>query len=121
MGLGDFFRTVAETKELHRDPSLRSRYYKVNYTKAKERVLEYANKHNIQVKNIDDTHRELFLQGSRYHVIVSILQVNPIETSIDFKVEVYGLFGFNKPKKTILSFYKYLNETLTFKGTGLHP
>jgi len=121
MGFFSAFQTVAESKELHTDPTLRSRYYKTNYAKTKAVILEYAKNEGIDVRSIDDEHRELFLQGGRFHIIVSIVQVNPIETSVDFKVEVYGIIGFNRPKKMIHSMYKYLDENLSFKGVALHP
>ena len=121
MGFLSFFQTIAESKELHTDVQLRSRYYKTNYRKVKAVILEYAKANDIQVKNIDDDHKEIFLQGGRYHIITSIVQVNPYETSADFKVEVYGLVGFGKPKKLILDLYKYLDSNLMFKGVGLHP
>jgi hypothetical protein len=121
MGFLSFFHTIAESKELHSDTVLRSRYYKTNYAKAKAVVLEFAKEKGLDVRNIDDVHKELFLQGSRFHVIVSIVQVNPIETSIDLKVEIYGLLGFNRPKNKIVEYYAYLDQNLPFKGVGLHP
>ena len=121
MGMLDVFKTVAETKELHVDPYLRSHYYKTNYQKAKDAVLLHAKELKLDVRHVDDVHKELFLQGPRHHVICSIVQVSPIETSVDFKVEVYGLLGMNKPKNIILGFYRYLDKELPFKGTSLHP
>ncbi len=121
MGFFSFLNNTAETKELHSDAELRSRYYKTNYPKAKAVVLEHVNDLKASVRNIDDEHKELFIQGDRYHIIVSLVQVNPIETSIDFKVEVYGLAGFGRPKKKIVEFYQYLDQNLSFKGVGLHP
>jgi hypothetical protein len=121
MGFTSFFQSTAESKELHTVTGLRSRYYKTNYQKAKAVVLEYAKQIRLNVRNIDDTHKEIFLQDNRYHVIVSLVQVNPIETSVDFKVEYYGIVGMNRPANKILEFYKYLDANLSFKGTSLHP
>lgn len=121
MGFLSAFKTIAETKELHSDAALRSRYYKSNYQKVKAVILQFANEEHIDIRNIDDAHRELYLQGSRFHIIVSLVQVNPIETSVDFKVEYYGLIGFNRPRNMILKCYDYLNTNLSFKGVGLHP
>jgi len=121
MSLGSFFGTTAETQELHIVRELRSRYYKTNYQKAKATVLEHAKDINVNVANVDDEHKEILLQNSRYHIIVSFVQVNPIETSVDFMIEIYGLFGFHRPRKLVLSFYEYLDKNLTFKGVGLHP
>ena len=121
MGFFSFIGNTAETSELHSDVELRSRYYKTNYQKTKAVVIEYAEKNKITVRHIDDQHREVFLQGDRFHIIVSMVQVNPIETSVDFKVEQYSLLGLNRPKKRILTFYQYLDQSLPFKGVGLHP
>lgn len=121
MSVGSFLGTTAESQELHAVRELRSRYYKANYKKAKEMVLEHAKDIKVNVSNIDDIHKEILLQNSRYHIIVSFVQVNPIETSVDFKVEVYGFIGFHRPRKLILSFYDYLDKKLQFKGVGLHP
>lgn len=116
-----FLNNLAETKELHSDAVLRTHYYKTNYQKAKAVVIEYANEIKANVRNIDDEHREIFLQSDRYHIIVSLVQVSPIETSVDFKVEQYGIIGMNRPKKRIVEFYAYLDKNLTLKGVSLHP
>ena len=121
MSFNSWLGTIAETKELHSFIGLRSRYYKTNYEKAKAVVLEYANQINTNVSNIDDVHKEILLQSNKYHIVVSLVQVNPIETSIDFKVQFYGVIGMHRPRKMILKFYDYLNSNLQFKGVGLHP
>jgi hypothetical protein len=121
MVLLSFLSPLAETKELHCDAPLRSRYYKTNYNKTKATLLEFAEQKNWTVRNVDDEHRELFLQGSKFHVIVSMVQVTPYETSVDFKVEFYTLVGFNRPRKMITELYQYLDKQLPFKGVGLHP
>ncbi len=121
MSAMSFLSNIAETQELHSIKELRSRYYKTNYRKAKAVITEYANKINVKVKKIDDVYKEIFIQGSNYHIIVSIVQVSPIETCIDLKVEQYGLVGLNRPFKKIVEFYAYLNKELDFKGIGLHP
>jgi hypothetical protein len=121
MSFSSFFRNTAETKELHSIVELRSRYYKSNYAKCKAVVLEHAKEIGLEPRHVDDEHKELLLQSGRFHVIVSFVQVTPIETSVDFKVEMYALFGLNRPQKKIVSFYKYLDQHLSFKGVGLHP
>lgn len=121
MGAGSFLSNIAETKELHKDGPLRSRYYKTNYKKAKAAVLKYAETLKVEVRHEDDAHKELFLQGGRFHIIFSFVQVTPIETSIDIKVEQYGLMGMNRPRKHILNCYNYLDKQLDLKGVSLHP
>lgn len=121
MGVMSFINNLAESKELHSDGLLRTHYYKTNYQKTKAVVLEYAAMIRADVRSIDDEHKEVFLQGDRYHIIVSFVQVNPIETSVDFKVEQYGIIGMNRPKKRIIEFYQYLDQQLVLKGISLHP
>ncbi|QMS85549.1 hypothetical protein [Candidatus Xianfuyuplasma coldseepsis] len=116
-----FLSPLAESKELHSEVGLRSHYYKTNYQKAKAVIMEYAQKNKIEVRHIDDEHKELFLQASKYHIIVSFVQVTPYETSVDFKVEMYTMLGFNRPKKKIMALYEYLDKQLPYKGVGLHP
>lgn len=121
MSIRSFLNNSAETREVHHINSLRSRYYKTNYPKAKECILQYVNTLKAEVKNIDDVHKEIFVQGGKFHIIFSIVQVNPIETSIDIKVDQYGLMGMHRPRKRIIEIYKYLDKQLQFKGVSLHP
>ena len=121
MGLRTFLTNNAETRELHTDPDLRSRYYRTTFKKAKEVIEQYCNDKGIVIVNVDAVHGEMFLQTSKHHMIASIIQINPLETAVDLKVQTYQLIGRNVPKIKIVLMYEYLNENLTFKGVGLHP
>jgi hypothetical protein len=121
MGLKDFVSNNKETKELHSDPQLRSRYYKTNFKKARLAVEAFADSKGIVIVNVDEAHGEMFLQTTKYHMIVSIVQVTPLETAVDVKVQTYQLIGRNVPKQRILDLYAHLNDALEFKGVGLHP
>lgn len=121
MSISSFLNNAAETRELHKVSELRSRYYKTNYAKSKARVLEYVKTIDAEVRNIDDAHKEIFIQSGKFHIIFSFVQVNPIETSIDIKVDQYGLMGMHRPRKRIIAIYKYLDTHLQYKGVSLHP
>lgn len=121
MGLMNFLNNSAETSELHSTVSLRSRYYKANYTKTKNEIINLANHLALNVGNVDDAHGEILLQSNKYHIIATVIQVNPIETSVDFKLMMYSIAGFNRPQKKIKEMYDYLDSKLQFKGVGLHP
>ena len=120
MSVSSFLNNGAETKEMHQVSGLRSRYYKTNYSKAKARILEYVKEIGADIRNVDDAHKEIFIQGKKFHIIFSVVQVNPIETSVDLKVEYYGLMGMHRPRKKIIEIYNYLDKHLEFKGVGLH-
>lgn len=121
MAFFNFTSNLAETKELHTNPYLRTRYYKGRYSNIKEIVINYAKANKIIVKSVDDTHGEVYLQANRFHIIVSILQVSPLETAVDIKVQTYKLLGLYKPLKIITGLYNYIDSKADFKGIGLHP
>ncbi len=121
MGLLDFTKTISETSERHNDRELLTRYYKTSYTKVKEQIEVFCNKTGMTIDNIDDNHGEIFIKTKKLHIIISVIQVSPIETAVDIKVQTYGLIGLNLPKKTVLAIYNHLNNTLSFKGVSLHP
>jgi len=121
MGLMSFFTNVAETRELNVDPDLKTRYYRTKYDIAKNTIMDYAKKNEYIVKNIDEKHREIFLQTTRFHIIISIVQITAIETAVDIKVQTYRIIGLGKSKRIILDLYSYLNDKLDFKGVSLHP
>jgi hypothetical protein len=75
----------------------------------------------MKIKSEDDIHGEIFLQSSRYHIIVSIVQVNALETAVDIKVQTYKIIGLFKPIQIIISLYQHIGTKVEFKGLGLHP
>lgn len=113
MGLLDFFKTTAETSEQPLKRSLRSRHYKANYKKVKEISLDYAKERKLTVEHVDDTHHELFLRHKKFHMIITLLQIKPTQTSVDIKVQKYSFFGFNTPTKEIAQMIDYLDKHLT--------
>lgn len=121
MALLDFIKNTEETSERHRNRDFLTCYYRSSYTKVKEAVIRFAEKNKIDVRDINDEHGEIYLQTRAFHIMVSVVQVNALETAVDLKVQTYGFIGFNKPAKLIKSCYKELNDTLTLKGKALHP
>jgi len=113
MGALDFLKTTAETSEHAMNPVLKSKYYKANYKAVKEVVLAYAAERKLRVESVDDDHRELFIKSRKFHVIVTILQLKPTNTSVDIKVQKYSFIGLNKPYKEIDKLYRYLDTNLT--------
>lgn len=118
MAFFDFASNIAETTELHYKMSLRTRHYKVRYNKLKDYVTEYTKTNDLMVKNEDDIHGEIFLQANSYHMIISIIQVTPMECAVDIKVQTYGLIGLFKPVKHIQKCFNYLDKKVTTTGIG---
>lgn len=121
MGLLDFVSNTQETKEMHAKKEFRTRYYRSGYTKTKEAVLAYATKNDYYVRNVNDTHGEIYIQTNKFHMMISIIQINPLETAVDVKTQTYKALGFHKPGKLITEIYTELNNKLAFKGLSLHP
>lgn len=121
MGLFDFASNVSESFETNPDNRLKTHYYKNNYKSIKQIVLNYAKIKKIAIRSEDDAHGEIYLQAGNYHMIVSILQVSPLETAVDIKVQTYRIIGLFKPVKLILNLFSHIDSKANFKGVGLHP
>ena len=121
MGIMTFLSNFAETSERHFKKILRTRYYRTSYTKVKNSVIDYANHNDFIVNSIDDRHGEIFVQTTKFHLIITLVQINTLETSVDVKVQTYKIIGMNKPQSIIESLFYFLDKKLEFKGVGLHP
>ncbi len=120
MGLREVLSNFAETSEKHQIDILKTRYYRTRYTNVKNSVIDYANRNDFIVNSIDDKHGEIFIQTTKFHFIISILQINVLETAVDVKVQTYKILGLNKPQRIIEHLFTFLDKKLEFKGVGLH-
>ncbi len=121
MSIKGFFSPSCETRELNVDPELRTRYYRNNFNQVIEGLNKLAEKHHLEVREVNVRHKEVYLLGNGYDCIVTISQMNPIESGVDFKLNFFSTIGFYRPKKKVLQFYKDLKGILKFKGVSLHP
>ncbi len=121
MSFKSYFSPSCETRELHADPDLRTRYYRNNFTQVVEALKVLAEKYHLQIRDINEVHKEVNLIGDGFDCIVTVAQVTPIEAGIDLKINVFGSLGFGRPKKKAILFYKELKTILKFKGVSLHP
>lgn len=121
MSFSSYFSPSCETRELHVDPSLRTRYYRNNFTQVLEGLKKMAEKLHLEVRNVNEVHKEIYLIGDGFDCIVTVVQVTPVEAGIDFKINMFGSMGFGRPKKKAVLFYEELKALLNFKGVSLHP
>ncbi|MBU1144822.1 MAG: hypothetical protein KJ971_03050 [Firmicutes bacterium] len=121
MAIADFFSTSCETRELHQNGQLRTRYYRNSFKQCFEALEELANREILQVRDVNEHHGEVYLLGNGYDCIVTVIQLSPIETSVDFKINYFSFIGLSRPKKRAIQFYKFLDSVLKFKGVSLHP
>lgn len=121
MGIISFFSTTCETRELHPDSQLRTRYFRNNFNQCVEGIQKYATENNLDVRNINPEHGEVYMLGPGFDVIITIIQTTPLESGIDLKINFFSFSGMGRPKSKALEIYKYLESTLKFKGVSLHP
>lgn len=121
MSVKSFFAASCETRELHVDPELRTRYYRNNFKQVIDGIRKLAELNKMIVKEVNEVHKEIYLIGNGFDCIVTVSQMTPIEAGIDFKVNYFSAMGFNRPKKKAVKFYQDLKRILTFKGISLHP
>jgi len=121
MSFRTFLSPTCETRELHNDPALRTRYYRNSFSQVVEGLKKMAEKHSMEVREINDTHKEVYLLGNGFDCIVTVAQITPIEAGIDFKMNQFASIGFGRPKERVIQFYEDLKTFLNFKGISLHP
>lgn len=121
MSFKTFFSPMCETRELHVDPELRTRYYRNKYKDVVEALKEVAIIEKMEVREINDVHKEIYVLGNGYDCIITVTQVTPIEAGVDLKVNYFSAMGFHRPKKKVLKIYEELKKILKFKGLSLHP
>ncbi len=121
MSIKSFFSPSCETRELHSDPELRTNYYRNKFKDIVEALQKLAEQNHMEVREVNEIHKEVYMIGNGFDAIVTISQMTPIEAGIDFKVNYFSAIGFGRPKKKVLHFYAELKNLLNFKGISLHP
>ena len=121
MSFSSYFSPSCETRELHVDPSLRTRYYRNNFRQVVEALKKLAENNHLEVRDVNEIHHEIYLIGNGFDCIVTVVQVTPVEAGIDFKINMFNSIGFGRPKKKAISLYEELKKLLNFKGVSLHP
>ncbi len=121
MGIMSFFSTTCETRELHQDTQLRTKYFRNNFNQCVEGIQKFAAENHLEVRNINPEHGEVYMIGPGFDVIFTIIQTTLIESGIDLKINLFSFTGMGRPKRKALEIYKYLESVLKFKGVSLHP
>ena len=121
MSLTSFQMTSCETRELHPDAQLRTHYYRNSFKDVLAAVQKLAEKAALDVRDINETHGEIYLLGNGFDAIMTVAQITPIESGVDLKINYFSFVGLDRPKKKALELYKNLDALLKFKGVSLHP
>ncbi len=121
MSLRSFFSPSCETRELHVEPELRTRYYRNNFSQVIEALKKVAEMNGLNLQDINEVHKEIYMLGNGFDCIVTVSLITPIESGIDLKINYFTSLGLNKPKKKAIKIYEDLKGILNFKGVSLHP
>ena len=121
MSLASFFQTSCETRELHADPALRTHYYRNGFKDVVAGLEKLAYQEELDLRNVDQVHGEVYLIGNGFDCIVTIAQITPMESGIDLKINWFGLSGLGRPRKKAIALFRVLDSLLRFKGVSLHP
>lgn len=121
MSITSFFLSSAETRELHSSAELRTHYYRNNFKDCLKSIEKMADDFKMDVREVNEHHGEIYLLGNGFDAIITAIQLTPIETGIDIKINYFSFIGLGRPRKRIIEFYKYLDSSLKFKGVSLHP
>ncbi len=111
---------TCETGESEGYEILKTHYYKTSYDLMKAAVIEYFSKKGYEVTEFNDDYGEGMIIGKKLQATVKIIMQNPRETSVDFFVEYFGLFGKKQVALFLADFYDYCGKKFEFKGLGLH-
>lgn len=115
-----FFRTSAETREMHKKDELRTHYYRNTFEQVVKAFEKICSEEDIQLQQVNKQFGDLYMCAFDFEVFATVLQITPAETSVDMKINFFSLMGFKKPERKIIHLYQRLDHSLNFKGKSLH-
>ena len=104
------------TSENHKDAALRTRWYIANFKKVFEAIEYVAKNRKMAILHVDENYGEILLENSKFECTITVVELNPRETSVDFSLGFKGLLDFGVSKKEVLSWYTELEKRLTVKN-----
>ncbi len=109
-----------ETRERETTSLYQTHYYKTSYESLKQAITEHLERKEFIVSEFNDDYGEAVATMGRFSITIKIIMQNPRETSIDFFIEYYGLFGKKKVDAFLTEVYSFLDKKFELKGLSLH-
>jgi len=116
MGIFDGVRKHYETGDGVTDPLLMTHYYRNNFKQVKAALVETTKELKFNMTYENDERKEFVLKRGDSEVIVTVVNITPIETTVDFTVNTFGVLSFGKGRTIIQSLYKDLDKRLMLKS-----
>ncbi|UOE93406.1 DUF1499 domain-containing protein [Alkalihalobacillus sp. LMS39] len=119
------FSVHTETTEKHYDEQFKTRYYKTTKDRGVKEITEmFQQLDGYKVKKADSERGEIYVQmlkPRKAFVTVTVIQVKPFKTAVDFSVGTETVFftDFGYSRKVIRTLYKELDQKLQYIGSGL--
>ncbi|MCT8137412.1 DUF1499 domain-containing protein [Anaerobacillus sp. CMMVII] len=120
-----FISTHTETRELHSDETLKTRYYKAMKDKAFNEVLTlFQQTPHFEVRDHSVERGEIIVNGGtkkKFFLVATVIMVSPNRTAVDFAVstETALPMDFGYSAKVIKDTYEKLDKRLEYVGSGL--
>ena len=121
MAIESFLSNTCETKDLHPDHELRTRYYCNTFAEGLQAVRELAQAKKVEIQVINEIHKEIHIVGNGFDGIITFFISGPNEMALDMKINWFGIIGWGKPRKVVIAFYRFFDTALQFIGVSLHP
>ncbi|CAM3753666.1 hypothetical protein [Mesobacillus zeae] len=119
------FKKQCETSDNHKEPELRTRYYKANFQQVFQTVEKILGTDpSVTVVSISSEHGEISAEthdGIPAFLVVTVITLRPYETAVDIllsseKFYIAGAYPIIKNKVSDL--YSKLGESLPAAGSG---
>ncbi|MFD1737136.1 cytosolic protein [Bacillus salitolerans] len=117
-----YLSSHCETSDKHESEMLRTHYYKSTNGKALkvlQSVIETIQ--GYKITSVSEEHGEISVEISapkKGFLVISVIQVRPMETAIDFSVTYEGFFGIGFCQKVVSTLYEKLDKELQVIGNG---
>lgn len=111
---------IYQTSENAKNDFLRTRWFKTNYAKAKQTVLDVLKSYGLSTTDINDDYGEILVECQEFNLVVTIFEFRVNEVSIDVYIESHYTFDFGKTKKILQGFYNDVAKNIEFLGYSLH-
>lgn len=117
--LTGLWRNSAETSDRAKEPEMKTRYYKTKKRDVIEKITYMINNElkGWTVEHVDEERGEMMIEKKgvirRNQIVITIIQVEPLKTSVDL-VSAYkeGFGDLGLSYFTIIKFFEQLNKKL---------
>lgn len=117
MGIFDKLQTHIETKDTHKNETLRTRYYAASPNAMLKWLDEYIQSEGQTVRRIDADRGELSFVGDGWDALATVIQVDGGRTAVDFTMNREQRLGVDLAK-IVDRYYGALQQHFPLRAIG---